>query len=1326
MGRRRRTLSSILSVALLLSLFSGFASAASGASWAELSVDLADRSLGEIYHGASAALYGLSEPNVPDINTLIPLKPSHISQKAPDGVQHPSGDGLRVADYFFEAGGGFVQVLIQDYYGLWYYPSRTAEEYINEAVVPVATAVKAYKDEWAAKHPGQDPDEKFLYIPYNEPEQNGTRYPSINNANATGENSRNTFNNDWLKVYRAIKAIDPGAKISGPNLINYKSNVMNSFISFCVRNDCLPDIVSWHLLSNKAYNHAASNLAAYRALEATLVSEYESLYPDRKSPFPIPVDINEYASTAEIASGGSLVQYIARYDELKIHGALPYWNTANSYGSLLAGQNEPNGAWWLYKWYADMQGDMAKVSVVKANDDSDAYGQGLYGFSTIDDDKKQVNIAFGGTKGESRIVFRNITGQENSPSFLAGADQVHITVWYAGYTGLTGFLVEPAQIIDGNFDVVDGSVTLPVRMDDHTAVYFAVMTEAADSEPSEVWTERYEAEEAEVRVNVQSPQNVYPRTNSGRSSSNGQHIGGIDYPDSMIKFTSVTVPKDGSYRLDIVEGSGSTAQLPAQSGGGVSNQRQNSEFFIKIDDQPSFKVVLRADYSWQQMGMVSKYIDLTAGTHSIAIGKYNQDTGEMGQGAATLDAVELTYNGVMGSQPSYRVQAEFADYDVSKGLTRESVLPGFEGAGYVTGYHAADAKTRFVLSVLEDGMYDVTFKLATDSAGKLIVDHDRRNVMNIPLNNTNGTWREWTVKMFLRTGINLIDVKSASDIKLDYIEAVYAGKDPIITIEAEDAVVAGTPAEGDPPLIRGDAFAKYASGGKYVNGITSYDGQERYLEIPDIYVPQSGTYKLVITYANGEYSGSHSYNNNVVERYAQMSVNGAEPQTVYFKNTISWQQFATVTLDVELREGTNSIRFSNNNTYDGGSNPYGGSNASGTEPFVPTVMVPKQYTPAFDKFDIYPLPVIADRNSEPSAAHPVISLEGADRVKVNESFELTLRMTGLPKNSKEARMTLSYDPDIIEFIAAEPIMKGLDVLAAPSETAGEIVVTMKKTPEIGSGDLLKLHWRAKQSEAVSADIKVKDAGIVKAQAVPLYDMIYTVAIYADVRSIEVKGAGGADSITSNKGTLQMEAKVAPANANQTVTWSVYDLEDNETDIAVIGPDGVLTAAGNGKNGQVKVTAEATDGTGVMGETIVHIGNQLLQVTGTPFGLGPAWSPGGEYDKAFDGDVNTFYDYYTANGGYTGIDLGEGNSAVINQIRFYPRIGFAGRMPGGKFQGSNEGPDTGFVDLYTIPFTPPAGWNEVTISDPTAYRYLRYVAPDGGYGNIAEVEFFTNP
>ena len=946
-------------------VISATAASAQGAA-AEITVDLADRSLGPIFHGGNGALYGLSEPNVPDINTIIPMKPSHILQKAPNGVQHPSGDGLRVSDYFFGAGGQSVQIYMEDYYGRWYYPARTGEEYVEEAVIPQATDIRAFKDEYAALHPGVDVDQKFIYVPYNEPELSAG-YPALNADDPTGENSRSLFFSDWLLVYDTIKSIDPGAMISGPNLTHYQTNIINGFVTFCVENDCLPNVFSWHLLSNRSYNDAAANLAAYRAVEAANAPLYASLYPDRVSPFPIPVDINEYAATSEIAVGGHLVQYLARYDELKITGALPYWNTANSYGSLLAGQDEPNGAWWLYKWYADMEGDMAKVGVLKARADGDTLGDGLYGLSTIDDGKKQVGIVFGGTTGGSRVVFQNITGQATSPAFLADAHQVHITAWRAGFTGLTGYLAEPQQIASRNVDVVEGSVALDVQTELESA-YYAIVTPAVDSAPHTKWFHRYEAENAD-RTATSDPINTWPRSNTGRTASNGQYVSGIADPASKVGF-NVDVPATGSYRLDVIEASYSIANLPAQSGGGTADQRQDSEFFVKVDGRPSYKLYLRADYSADQFGMVTDYVDLTAGLHSIVFSKYNQDTGEAGQGSANLDAIELTYNGDTGAGPTYHAEAEFSDYDRTAGLERSSELPGFQGAGYIAGYGTnghrsgnsqsprrvpSDGKSRFYLAVKDDGVYDLTIRYFTTNTGKLTVDHDREPALSVNVDNTCARWQKTKLRLFLRTGINIIDVKSTARLGLDYIEATPTNRQPIYQIEAEIGTVVGTPAADDPPLVRSDAFGKYASNGTYVNGITSYDGQARSLEVP-IRVRQDGHYKLVVRYANGQYAGTHAYNNNVVERYAQVSVNGSRPQTVYFKNTISWQHFATMTLDVSLKSGWNTIKFSSDNSYDGGSNPYGGNNAAGTAGFTFLTMVPNQYMPAFDQFAVYELP----------------------------------------------------------------------------------------------------------------------------------------------------------------------------------------------------------------------------------------------------------------------------------------------------------------------------------------------------------------------------------
>jgi len=1035
---------------------------------AQITVDLADRSLGPIFHGAAGALYALSEPNVPDINTLLPIKPSHITQKPPNGIQHPTGDALRVADYFFEAGGRVVNIVMQDYYQRWYYPSRTAEEYINEAVIPIVTAVKEFKDQWAAAHPGENPDEKFIYIPYNEPEQNNTRYPQLLSNNQTGRNSRAVFNNDWLAVTNKIKEIDPGALISGPNLTQYSNAFMEDFIAFCVEHDCLPDVVSWHLLWAKAFLQAGPNLASFRALEEKYEPIYLEKYPDRDSPFPLKVDINEYAAMEEIAVGGSLIQYIARYDEHKMNSMLPYWNTANSYGSLLAGQNEPNGAWWLYKWYADMiGGDMAKITVNNARHEDDSEGPGLYGLASIQDDKEQVAIAFGGTKGESKIVFRNLSGHANSPEFLKDAEQVRVTVWYAGYTGLTGYLVEPTQIIDRNYPVDNGTVTLTLDIDDYTAAYFAVITPAADSDSHEVWFNRYEAEQADVRTNV-TIGNLYPAANTNRAASGGRIVQGINKTDSVVRWTNITVPADGSYRLDLIGGSGATASMPNQANTGNATQRINSEWFIKVDDQPSFKIILRADYSMQQLGGHTTFIDLDAGTHTISISKYNLDTGEEGIGESTLDAIELTYHGPKGAAPTYKVQAEFSEYDPAAGLFRDNQLAGYNGAGYITGYgNHADASTRFVFSVLDDGMYDVTFRYASASSGDIIIDHDRIHAVNIAVGQTNGNWKEATVRMFLRRGINLIDIRSTASLSLDEVQAVYASQMPIFSIEAEDAIVVGEPAGQELPLIRSDVFARYASGGKYVNGITSYDGEERYLEIPNIVVPEDGVYKLVVTYANGESAGTHAYNNDVVERYAQISVNGEEPFTVHFKNTISWLHYATQTIDVHLKAGANTIRFSNNNTYNGGSNPYGGNNASGTAGFTHYTAVPNQYTPAFDRFDLYPQ-VMVDSDGPTSPA----VLTGPETVEKGQTFHVTYGLRGIGQPVYAQDITFEYDKDLLEMLG-EPVSlmnNKFVILGYKEDQPGRVRVIAIHLDDWQTNpdqDLMKLPFKALETEGTT-------------------------------------------------------------------------------------------------------------------------------------------------------------------------------------------------------------------------------------------------------------------
>ena len=132
--------------------------------------------------------------------------------------------------------------------------------------------------------------------------------------------------------------------------------------------------------------------------------------------------------------------------------------------------------------------------------------------------------------------------------------------------------------------------------------------------------------------------------------------------------------------------------------------------------------------------------------------------------------------------------------------------------------------------------------------------------------------------------------------------------------------------------------------------------------------------------------------------------------------------------------------------------------------------------------------------------------------------------------------------------------------------------------------------------------------------------------------------------------------------------------------------------------------------------------KAVKLSGTPYGTSPPWSPPSTYDKAFDGDPDTFFDFSQANGGYTGLDLGTAHT--VTQIRFIPRYGYSSRMVGGTFQGCTDGPATGCHPLATIDWTPTADWHVLTVTDPTAYRWVRYVGPDGGFCNVAEIQFLT--
>ena len=155
-----------------------------------------------------------------------------------------------------------------------------------------------------------------------------------------------------------------------------------------------------------------------------------------------------------------------------------------------------------------------------------------------------------------------------------------------------------------------------------------------------------------------------------------------------------------------------------------------------------------------------------------------------------------------------------------------------------------------------------------------------------------------------------------------------------------------------------------------------------------------------------------------------------------------------------------------------------------------------------------------------------------------------------------------------------------------------------------------------------------------------------------------------------------------------------------------------------------VTASDTSALESSGSSEVSAISILSEVAdGTIIGSAGSWGGSGNtIDMVFDGNFGTFFDAVNASGDWVGMDLG--TPQTITKITYCPRSGFAGRMVGGRFEGTQNASFTsGVVTLYTISAQPAEGaLTEQSISDSGTYRYVRYVGPAGGYCNVSEVEF----
>jgi hypothetical protein len=217
----------------------------------------------------------------------------------------------------------------------------------------------------------------------------------------------------------------------------------------------------------------------------------------------------------------------------------------------------------------------------------------------------------------------------------------------------------------------------------------------------------------------------------------------------------------------------------------------------------------------------------------------------------------------------------------------------------------SDGCITFIVTAPKNGFYTLKLTLANESVAGAFTAESLRLILNgasltdisLPVAANS------SLNVFLTAGINQIAFEAITDVAIPLLALEVApGSSFADVYEAESGqnTLSGTAVVIDDPS---------ASGGKYVGGIG--DGAANFLEFKDIIVKQHGLYRMVVHFANAEFRGGHSYNNQVVDLSADIRVNNGSAQRVYFRNTFAWDNYQTRVVDVMLQIGKNTIRFSN-------------------------------------------------------------------------------------------------------------------------------------------------------------------------------------------------------------------------------------------------------------------------------------------------------------------------------------------------------------------------------------------------------------------------------
>jgi hypothetical protein len=263
------------------------------------------------------------------------------------------------------------------------------------------------------------------------------------------------FLETWRRAVVRIRSIDPSAVIVGPSLAGLAPNYqyINSFLVYARDNNVLPDILSWH-----DHYDIMTHINYVRGTMAILGIN------------DIPISINEYTDKQLYTSPGWSAQAIAIFDASGVASAGrtlwedPYspnnwmanaWATDHSLDAILKPDTfEKRPAWWVYKGYADITGQLVGVSASAS----------VYGIAGYDVADNTLRVLLGkfygdlnfriGTTG-TNVTFTHLNSFPN----LSCLGRVKVTAYRIPNMGWEA-LSSPIKTLEASYPIVNNQVTI--------------------------------------------------------------------------------------------------------------------------------------------------------------------------------------------------------------------------------------------------------------------------------------------------------------------------------------------------------------------------------------------------------------------------------------------------------------------------------------------------------------------------------------------------------------------------------------------------------------------------------------------------------------------------------------------------------------------------------------------------------------------------------------------------------------------------------------------------------------------------------------------------